>query len=295
MRTGLVQDPIFLLHDTGSGHPERAARIPAILERIEGLALETIAPRDARVAELEAAHDPAYVAAVRERIEGGARSLDADTTVCPRSHAAALRAAGAALALGEAWLDGRIEAGFSCARPPGHHACRDRAMGFCLFNNMAVLARFLQARGEGVAILDWDVHHGNGTQDIFRDDPGIGYCSLHQSPLYPGTGRADETGAGNILNLPLPAGSGDQEYLRVFDQQVLPWIEERAPDLLLVSAGFDAHHDDPLAGMGLSSGVFGDFTRRLAGRPILSLLEGGYDLVGLSTSVREHLSALIEI
>jgi len=295
VKTGLVQDPIFLLHDTGSGHPERAARIPAILSQLEGLALETVKPRDARPAELEAAHEPAYVAAIRQRIESGVRALDADTAVCRESYAAAVRAAGAALALGEAWLDGRIEAGFCCARPPGHHACRGRAMGFCIFNNVAVLARFLQARGKRVAILDWDVHHGNGTQDIFFDDPEVGYCSLHESPQYPGTGAANETGAGNVLNLPMRPGSGDEEYLHAFDNHVVGWIEQRAPDVLLVSAGFDAHINDPLAGMRLSSEVYGEFTRRIAGRPILSLLEGGYDLEGLSTAVREHVRALIGI
>ena len=233
---------------------------------------------------------------MEERIAGGATHLDADTSVCPASFRAAVRSAGAALALGEAWLAGRIEAGFSCARPPGHHACRALAMGFCIFNNVAVLARFLHAAGKAVAILDWDVHHGNGTQDIFWDDAEVGYCSLHQSPLYPGTGYADETGAGNILNLPLRGGSGRSEYLAEIDSRVIPWLEDRAPDVLLVSAGFDAHIRDPLAGMGLVDDDFAEFTRRLGARwPILGLLEGGYDLEGLSTSVRAHLQALIDL
>ena len=166
-------------------------------------------------------------------------------------------------------------------------------MGFCIFNNAAVLARALRARGKRTCIVDWDVHHGNGTQDILWDDPEIGYLSLHQHPLYPGTGRPDETGAGNILNLPLPAGSGDTEYLRAFDDRVLPWIGERDPDIVIVSAGFDAHRNDPLAGMQLSSGAFGRFTEKLLGRPILGLLEGGYDLDGLAGSARAHVEALV--
>ena len=167
-------------------------------------------------------------------------------------------------------------------------------MGFCLFNNVAVLARFLQARGKRVCIVDWDVHHGNGTQDIFWDDAEVGYCSLHQSPLYPGTGAANETGAGNIFNIPLRGGLGDNEYLEVFDTEVVPWVEARTPDIVLVSAGFDAHAQDPLAGMQLSSAVFGEFTRRLVQWPILSLLEGGYDLDGLGEGVMQHVQALVD-
>ena len=266
----------------------------AVLEALAGLPLTHVASRDASVEELSAAHTEGYAARIKERIEAGEGHLDTDTTVCPQSYAAAVRAAGSALALGEALLAGEIEAGFACIRPPGHHACKHRAMGFCLFNNVAVLARFLNAHGKSVCIVDWDVHHGNGTQDIFKDDAAVGYCSLHQSPLYPGTGAANETGAGNILNLPMRSGLGDREYLEAFDQRVVPWVYERAPDILLISAGFDAHRDDPLAGMRLSSAAFGEFTRRLLGRPILSLLEGGYDLEGLAGGVQAHVQALVD-
>ncbi len=293
MKTGLVTDPLSLRHDTGPGHPERVARIPAVLDAIRDLSLVHVDARDASVEELSAAHDPGYPEAVRARVEAGESHLDGDTPVCPDSYAAAVRAAGSALALGEALQAGEIEAGFACIRPPGHHACKGRAMGFCLFNNVAVLARFL-ARKKSVCIVDWDVHHGNGTQDIFLDDPEVGYCSLHQSPLYPGTGAADETGAGNILNLPMRAGLGDNEYLAAFDEAVVPWVNERDPDILLISAGFDAHRNDPLAGMRLSSGAFGEFTRKLLGRPILSVLEGGYDLEGLAGGVVAHVKALLE-
>jgi len=294
MKTGLVTDPLFAEHDTGPGHPERAERLPAIARHIAGLDLTRVEPRDANMAELEAAHDPDYLRATRDAIAGGADRLDADTVTCPVSFRAAVRAAGGALALADAWLAGRIEAGFAAVRPPGHHACRGRAMGFCLINNMAVLALYLKARGKRVAIVDWDVHHGNGTQDILWEEPEIGYCSLHQSPLYPGSGAASETGAGNILNLPLPAGCGDREYLTVFDDKVLPWLTQRDPEVVLISAGFDAHRRDPLAGMRLSSGAFGEFTTRLLRWPLLSLLEGGYDLEGLGESVHAHLQALIE-
>jgi acetoin utilization deacetylase AcuC-like enzyme len=167
-------------------------------------------------------------------------------------------------------------------------------MGFCLCNNVAVLARFLQARGKRVAIVDWDVHHGNGTEDIFRDDPEVGYCSLHQAPLYPGTGSADEIGAGNILNVPLPAGSDGARYLIAFDEQVDPWLRDRAPDVVLVSAGFDAHVDDPLAQMRLDAEDFAALTGGLiVGWPVLSVLEGGYDLEALADSVRAHLEVLL--
>jgi len=294
MRTVLVTDEIFLRHDTGPGHPERPDRLRAIYGRIKDLGLTEIAARDATRAELEAVHAKAHLDDLEERIAGGARRLDADTAVCGVSYAAAVRAAGAVLALGEAWLEGRCETGFAAVRPPGHHACRARAMGFCLVNNVAVLARFLEGRGRRVAIVDWDVHHGNGTQDVFESVPEIGYCSLHQFPFYPGTGAREETGAGNVLNVPLTAGSGDADYLRAFDEDVLPWLDERKPDIVLVSAGFDAHANDPLAQMRLSSGVYGELTRKLLGRPLLSVLEGGYDLDGLADSVRAHLHVLVE-
>jgi acetoin utilization deacetylase AcuC-like enzyme len=166
-------------------------------------------------------------------------------------------------------------------------------MGFCIFNNAALLARLLADRGKRVCIVDWDVHHGNGTQDVFEAAPEIGFCSLHQHPLYPGTGFAHERGAGNVLNLPLPAGCGDAEYLAVFERSVLPWVAARKPDVLVVSAGFDAHRDDPLAGMELSSEAYGRFTEMLLGRPILGVLEGGYDLGALGESARAHVEALV--
>ncbi len=294
MRTGLASDPIFEQHDTGPGHPERPARLPALLNALEGLDLEPIAPRAATSAELETVHPAEYIARVEDAVARGITHLDADTVLSPHSYEAAVKAAGAGLALGEALLDGRIEAGFAAVRPPGHHACTARAMGFCLFNNIAILARFLHANGKRVCIVDWDVHHGNGTEEIFRRDAEIGFCSLHQSPLYPGTGSPREVGEGNIRNLPLPPGSGEDTYLRAFDEQVLPWLEERAPDVVLVSCGFDAHALDPLANMELLSGSYAEFTRRLTRWPLLSLLEGGYSLEALAEGGRAHIEALTE-
>ncbi|HEX5137547.1 MAG TPA: histone deacetylase [Planctomycetota bacterium] len=293
MRTGLVTDPVFLRHLTGAGHPERPERLPAVLGGLEGLDLVAVAPRDATRGELEGVHEGRYLDMVRAAAEGGIRQLDPDTFVCGDSYAAAVRAAGAALALGEAWLQGRIEAGFAAVRPPGHHAGRENAMGFCLFNNVAILARFLTSRGKRVAILDWDVHHGNGTQEVFEDDPSVRFLSLHQYPLWPMTGLREEKGAGNITNIPMPPASGDREYLLAFDREVVPWLEDGEPDALLISCGFDAHARDPLAQQRLSSEAFALFTKKVARQPVLSLLEGGYDLEALASSARAHVQALI--
>jgi acetoin utilization deacetylase AcuC-like enzyme len=295
VRTGFALDPLFFRHDTGAGHPERAARLAAVLRGAAGLPLVDVAPRDATTSELEAVHDRAYLAWLRAIVGRGAGAIDPDTVVCPESWAAAVRAAGAGLALGEAWLEGRIDAGFAAVRPPGHHACRARAMGFCLLNNVAVLARFLAARGKRVAIVDWDVHHGNGTQEIFERDPSTLFASLHQWPLWPGTGAETERGAGNVVNVTLPPGTDDADYLAAFDERVAPRVEAHAPDVVLVSCGFDAHARDPLAQLSLSSACYGALTRRVARRPVLLLLEGGYDLVALEEGTREVLGALVDL
>ena len=294
MRTGFLFDPLYANHLTGPGHPERPERLDAILGESRDLDLIRIPARDATFEELHTVHEEGYPARIRDRIKAGESMLDADTAVSAGSFRAAIRAAGGALALGEAFHAGRVEAGFACLRPPGHHACRDRAMGFCLFNNAALLARALSENNHRVCIVDFDVHHGNGTQDIFEDDPEVGYCSLHEHPLYPGTGSETETGAGNLLNIPLPAGSGIETYRAAFEKRVLPWIEGRAPDVIVLSAGFDAHELDPLARMRLATNDYATLTRMLATRPVLSLLEGGYDLEALGGSVQAHLQALIE-
>ncbi len=292
MKTALVTDSLFFNHETGPGHPERAARLRAVLDALQDLDLVRIPARDATYDEIARAHDPAHAPHIAGQLRDGARQLDNDTVVGPGSLEAALRAAGAALALGEAWLEGHVDNGFAAVRPPGHHATPSRAMGFCLFNNVAILARMLAAAGRRVAIFDWDVHHGNGTQDIFFNDASVGYASVHQAPLYPGTGRATEVGAGNILNRPLPAGTRGDAYVALVQDEIIPWLEERAPDVVLISAGFDAHTRDPLGGMEVEAEHFAQMTKDLMRWPCLSVLEGGYDLDGLAESARAHVMAL---
>jgi acetoin utilization deacetylase AcuC-like enzyme len=231
--------------------------------------------------------------------------LDPDTGVSPGSWRAALLSAGGALLACDAVLAGKARSAFVCTRPPGHHAEAGRAMGFCLFNNIAVAARHLQrAHGLGrILIVDWDVHHGNGTQHMFETDPTVFYFSTHQFPFYPGTGSARETGSGRgagfTLNYPMPAGSGDAEYIEVFQSVLCPEIDRVQPEAILISAGFDAHRDDPLAGMSLTEKGYAALTsilREAAGRHcdgrIISLLEGGYDLQALAAAVEAHLLAL---
>jgi acetoin utilization deacetylase AcuC-like enzyme len=224
-----------------------------------------------------------------------------DTYASPASYDVASLAAGSVTGAIDAVLGGEVRAAFCAIRPPGHHAERDQAMGFCLFNNAAVGARYAQRRrGVGrVAILDWDVHHGNGTQHLFEDDPSVLYISLHQYPFYPGTGAAAERGRGEgeglTVNIPLPAGTGEDEYRSAFVERVVPALREYAPGLLIISAGFDAHRDDPLADMRLTDTSYRELTLLVAGiAPLVSVLEGGYNLAALSVSVGEHLRALME-
>jgi acetoin utilization deacetylase AcuC-like enzyme len=251
-------------------------------------------------------HDRAHVENLERTIRSGARVLDdGDTTVSADSWDAALTAVGASLAAADRVARGQWRNAFVAVRPPGHHAERDRAMGFCLLNNVAITARYLQHRHgiERVAIVDWDVHHGNGTQHAFEADPSVLFVSLHQHPLYPGTGAAAERGVGagegTTLNLPLASGAGDAEYLAAFEQRVLPALEAFEPGFVLVSAGFDAHRDDPLSGQRVSADGFRRMSRLLvdhaeahAGGRLVSLLEGGYDLNALAESVEAHIGEL---
>jgi acetoin utilization deacetylase AcuC-like enzyme len=311
MALGLIQDSGFLAHETGD-HPEAPERLRVIRRRIEesGLAADTRAapPRAATDEELAAVHDPKFIEHVERMCRAGFPLIDAlDTAICPESHTAARLAAGAGLAAADRIVSGEWSRAFCAVRPPGHHAEPSQAMGFCLFNNAAVLARYLQRRHglERIAILDWDVHHGNGTQLTFEEDPSVYYLSLHQWPFYPGTGGIWEIGSGEgkgtILNVPLPAGTEDRAYLGAFEKRVAPAIDGFRPDAIVISAGFDAHKDDPLGGLKLTERAFVEMTRivmdlakRHARGRVLSLLEGGYDLEALALCVEVHLAALLE-
>ncbi|MFN0157489.1 MAG: histone deacetylase [Bacteroidota bacterium] len=303
---GFVYDDRFLDHITPHGHPERSDRLKAITHhlRTTGLwdQLTHITPTPATVDQLLAVHSLTHLEHVNRICAGGGGLLDeGDTHAVACSYDVALLAAGAIISAIDSVVEKKVSSSFCAVRPPGHHAERDRPMGFCLFNNVAVGARHAQRQHgvKRVAILDWDVHHGNGTQHIFEDDPTVFYISMHQYPFYPGTGARSEIGIGkgkgSTLNIPFAAGTGEQQYLKAFDEEVMPALQDFAPELLLISAGFDAHQDDPLGGMMLMESSFGLFTKRLVGLvPIVSVLEGGYNLSALSRSVEAHLVALLE-
>ncbi len=301
-----LSHPSSLDHVTGP-HPERAARIATIESQLAGrgdLELERDLSRPAGVPQLEAVHHPSYVDAIRRTAAAGGGSLDPDTIVSHGSWEAALHAAGGAVDLVDRLLAARAPSGFSCHRPPGHHAERARAMGFCLFNNVAVAARHaLDAHGlKRVLVLDWDVHHGNGINDLFHDTPAVLYASIHQSHLYPGTGPANDTGRGRgegyTVNLPVPPGSGDERFIALLEHVVVPVALSYEPELVLVSAGYDAHIDDPLAQCRVTDGGYRLMTASVRGLcaslgvPLGLVLEGGYALDALARSVLETLTVL---
>jgi len=292
-------------HDTGRGHPERPARIGAAMGGVEaahlGDDLLRADPRPATGAELARVHDPRYLAAIEEFAAAGGGDLDPDTPVSRGSFGTARLAAGGGLVATDGLRRDVADAAFVVVRPPGHHATSSRGQGFCLLNNVAVCAAELADSGERVLVVDWDVHHGNGTQDIFWDDPRVLYVSTHQWPAYPGTGRASETGGprapGLTINFPLPAGATGDVALAAFDEVVTPAVERFAPTWVLVSAGYDAHRDDPLAGLAWSAGDYAELTRRVAGYTtragrLVAFLEGGYDLEALRRSVTATVSTL---
>jgi acetoin utilization deacetylase AcuC-like enzyme len=309
-RIGLVSDPIFETHDTGVGHPERGARLARVRQVLieRGLLSRCVAVPlvPATDAMLGLVHDPAHIRRVEDACAAGERLIDSmDTAICAGSAEVARLAAGSVAALAAEVAASRLDAGLAIVRPPGHHAERDLAMGFCLFNTVAVAAASLRADAgiSRVLIVDWDVHHGNGTQHIFEEDPSVFYYSSHQMPLYPGTGRAAERGRGPgigaTMNVPLRPGDGDAPFLAALTDQMVPAMETFRPEFVLVSAGFDAHRDDPLGGLSVSTEAFATATRivrgiadRFASGRIVSVLEGGYDLDALAASTAAHLTEL---
>lgn len=309
MSIGYVYDPVYLRHDTG-GHPENGARLEAIMAHLgqTGLSdrLTAIKPRPAAIEELLLVHDRQHISLVADTAQRGGGWLDPDTYVSPGSYEAALYAAGGSISAVEAIMAGEVSGAFALVRPPGHHAGRSQAMGFCLFNNIAVAASYAlkQYKLERLAIVDFDVHHGNGTQAAFDDEPRVLYVSTHESPFYPGTGNVDETGrgaaVGTKVNIPLPAGCSDAEYIAVFDQVVVPVVERFGPQFILVSAGYDAHWADYLAMMQMSTSGFARLVEIVkglaeelcAGRLVLCL-EGGYDLPALAASVKATFDVLL--
>jgi acetoin utilization deacetylase AcuC-like enzyme len=306
MTTRLYSHSIFLDHIVPAGHPERPDRLRALNAALEHENFGTLDRKEAPRAPEEAvllAHPERFLERVRASIpEEGLTQIDADTHASPQSMKAALHGVGAAIAAVDDVFADRADNVFVASRPPGHHAEKDKAMGFCLFNNAAIAARHAQRvyGCERVAIIDWDVHHGNGTQDIFWDDPSVLYLSTHQMPLYPGTGAVRETGAGNIVNAPLSPNTGGDHFREAFRSRILPALEDARPDLIIISAGFDAHHRDPLAQINLvaddfdwATGKLMDVASRHAGHRVVSLLEGGYDLIGLAESAATHIQRLM--
>ncbi|CAM5569335.1 Histone deacetylase-like amidohydrolase [Mycolicibacterium aubagnense] len=307
MTTRLYTHPIFLEHITPAGHPERPDRLRAIERILDDEAFAALDRHEAPMGDETTVlycHPKDFVERVRRAIpQEGIAVIDSDTVASPKTWQAALTAIGAANAAVDDVFTGKADNVFVAARPPGHHAEKTTAMGFCLFNTAAIAARYAQEKHgvERVAIVDWDVHHGNGTQDIFWDDPSVLYCSTHQMPLYPGTGARNETGAGNIVNAPLAPATGSDIFREAFNTRVLPAIDSFAPDLVIISAGFDAHHRDPLAEINLveddfdwATGQLMDRARRHSSNRLVSLLEGGYDLHGLAFSVAAHVGRLMK-
>lgn len=337
-RLGLLYSPLYLLHDPGPGHPESPKRLQAIWNHLQesGLTqkvtlLEPIPHESTWLTCTQTTHDATYIQRVQEACERGDSHIDSlDVGICRASFRVARLAVEGALTLVD-WVvgpstslpralrqaqgerlsrgsgrtgtgSGEVRRGFGLVRPPGHHAQKAQALGFCLFNQIAIAARYAQKQYgfKRILILDWDVHHGNGTQHAFEEDPLVFYVSLHQWPLYPGTGRREERGKGNILNIPLPPESGDQEYLKAFEEEILPAVDLFKPELIFISAGFDAHSHDPLANMKVTEAGYHRMTqlvvemaKRHAKGRVISLLEGGYHLPSLPKSVAAHLEAML--
>ncbi|TFG77299.1 MAG: histone deacetylase [Thermodesulfobacteriales bacterium] len=310
-KVGIVLDKLYVDHDNGPGHPETYERILAIVDMLNYTKMMDevvrIEPRDATKEEITLVHTPEHYDKIASTKGKHRVFLDADTTTCAVSFDAALRAAGGTIAAIDSVLSGEVDRAFPIVRPPGHHAEADRPMGFCLFNNVAVGAAYLtQVKGlNRVLVIDWDVHHGNGTQHIFEDSSKVLYFSSHQFPFYPGTGAAEEVGTGDgkgyTVNVPMEPGMGDNEFIKIFQEILKPIIDQYKPEFILVSAGFDIFFDDPLGGMKVTPEGFAKLTRQLTDQAdrvcngkIIFLLEGGYNLDGLWISTKEMLEELLD-
>ena len=308
---GLIADPVFLEHDSGRGHPESPRRLETVYKRLETSAVTAkFVPLDYRPAmltDLALVHDEGYIESVERFCRERGGRIEADTHVGRRSFEVAARAAGAALAATDAVLSGETPRALVLARPPGHHAVRDSAMGFCLFNNVAIAAAHALARHDldRVLIVDWDVHHGNGTQDLFYSSERVGFFSSHRHPFYPGSGLEEETGVGpgvgTKFNLPIAFGTERKEFLSRFESKLRDAVQKTQPQLIFISAGFDAHHADPIGSLGLETEDFATLTRLLVdaadatcGGRIVSLLEGGYNVDRLADCVETHMQGLAE-
>jgi len=311
LKTGFVYDDIYLEHKTTIGHPEAPLRLVAIIERLKATGLYSqlfkLSPKHVSSEWLTAIHTPEYVERARESCEGGVGYLDSmDVPISPKSYEAAMAAVGGVLSAIDAVMEKKVTNVFCAIRPPGHHALKDKAMGFCIFNNIAIGTRYVQKKYglSKILIVDWDVHHGNGTQATFYNDPSVLYFGVHQYPFYPGTGSEAEKGGGKGLNyninVPLPAGSGDADYVRVFKEKLGPAALAFSPDFVLISAGFDAHENDLLGGMKVTAQGFAELTQIVKaiaekcceGR-LVSVLEGGYHPDGLAASVEAHIQVLM--
>jgi acetoin utilization deacetylase AcuC-like enzyme len=309
MAVGYVYDPIYLKHDTGE-HVENGGRLEAIISHLEETGLKKeltlIKPRPASVEELSLVHTKQHISHVQGIAKKGGGWIDADTVISPDSYEVALYAAGGVIVAAEAVMEGKVSSAFALVRPPGHHATRHQAMGFCLFNNIAIATEYALAKYklERVLIIDFDTHHGNGTQEIFYDRPEVMYISTHEYPLYPGTGSVGETGKGSArgttVNIPLPAGCGDNEYLTVFEQIIAPAARRFKPRLVLVSAGYDTHWADGIALMQVSVSGFGEMARIISGLAselcdgrLVFTLEGGYNLSALAASIKATFDVLL--
>ncbi len=309
MATALIYHPIFLKHNTGPHHPERASRLQSILRKLEKSKLidklKFIEPESASIDDITLVHPKDYVLSIKDicfKITSGTINLDPDTVVSKESFEAALFSVGSVIKGIDLVFNKEVDNAFCMGRPPGHHARPNQAMGFCLFNNIAIGARYIQEKYKlnRILIIDWDVHHGNGTEEIFYKDGSILYISLHQYPHYPGTGKKEDTGEGKgkgfNLNVPMGAGVGDDEYIKAFQDKINPKVKDFKPEFVLISAGFDGHKDDPLSSINLTEKGYSEMTKMVkeiaktySNNRIISILEGGYNLLSLANSVYSHL------